>query len=152
MDIQEFDFEEFSGLFHSAVDEMYPMDKGALIIDPNKGMRIGDGEITRKQMKHIVEQRKAEGRSLQEITGIVDYIPCVIIDFDFEIRNHNGKYPGSVIRYKVFQEWEQGIAVVMDEQSKNTRKVITAYLCSPAKIYKIREKLNASAAGETPHS
>jgi len=138
--------------FHSYVEEMYAMEKGVLIINPDKGVRIGDSILTRKQLKHIVEQRKAEGKLADEIKEIIDYIPAAITEFDFEIPNPNPRYPESTIRYKVFQGWERGIAVVIDKKAKRGRDVITSYLCSPAKIFKIQKKLNASAAGETPHS
>jgi hypothetical protein len=131
---------------------MYPMEKGVLISDPNRGVRIGDSLITRKQIKHIVEQRKAEGKSIEEIKEIILDIPAAIMDFDFEVPNRNERYPGSLIRYKVFSGLERGIAVVVDKKVRRMRTVITAYLCSPAKIYKIKKKLDTSAAGETPHS
>ena len=139
-------------IFHSYVDEMYSMEKGVLIKNPYACTRIGDALLTRKQIKHIIEQRKTEGKSAEEIKEIIDHIPAAIMEFDFEILNSNPRYSGSSIRYKVFHESEQGIAVVLDKQAKDGRAVITSYLCSPAKIFKIQKKLHTSAAGETPHS
>jgi hypothetical protein len=98
--IQPFYFEKFYEILHAYVDEMYLLEKDALIVDPERGVKIGDDVLTRKQVKHIIEQRKAEGKSAKEIKEII----------------------------------------------------ITSYLCSPAKIFKIQKKLNTSAAGETPHS
>lgn len=149
--IHHFDFGAFYKIFHAYVDEMYPLEKGIFIIDPDKDFRIGDGMLTRKQIKHIVEQRKAEGKSADEIKEIIDHIPSVIFAADFELSNRNPKYPGSVMRFKYFQEWEKGLAVVMDQKKGAVRKVITAHLYSSKKILLLRKKLNTSAAGETPN-
>lgn len=147
-----FDFDKIRETLHSYVDEMYFLEKGVFVDDFEKAFRFGDGSLNRRQVKHIVEQRKAEMKSIEEIKEIFDYIPVAVAHFDFETPNHNPKYPGSVLRYKIFQELEKGIAVVMDKKKGGKRDIITAYLCSPKKIYLKQKKLNTSAAGETPHS
>jgi len=117
-------------LFHLYVDEMYPMKKGELIADPDRGFRVGDGLLTRKRIKHIVEQRKAEGKSADEIKEIIDHIPDVIAAPDLELPNRNQKYPDGIMRFKAFQEWERAVVVVMDRKKGVTRKIIIAHLYS----------------------
>src|ERR1700733_382571 len=145
-----FDLEKFSKTVYPYVDEMYRMEQGVLIIQPNKDVRISDALLTRKQIKHIVEQRKAEGKLIEEIKEIIEHIPAVVTAPDLELPNKNPKYPASVMRFKIFEEWERGLVVVMDRKKGATRKVITAHLYSRTRIRSLQEKLNASAAGETP--
>src|SRR5581483_9977148 len=82
---------------------MFNLEKGVPIAEPEQGIRIGDGFLTRKQVKHIVEQRKAEGKSLAEIKDLIDHIPATILECDFELSNRNLKYIGSIMRCKVFK-------------------------------------------------
>ena len=90
----------------------------------------------------MVEQRKAEGKSREEIKNIVCDIPSVILSLDFEIANQNKTYEGSVL-------WR---VVVMDKEVDGRRGLITAYPCRPAYAYFLLiEKLHTSAAGKTPH-
>jgi hypothetical protein len=146
------DFDKIRKTLRDYVDEMYFLEKGVFVDDFEQAFRFGDGSLNRRQVKHIIEQRRAEMKSIDEIKEIFDYIPVAVANFDFEMPNQNKKYPGSVLRFKIFQELERGIAVVMDKKKGNKRDIITAYLCSPKKIYLKQKKLNASAAGETPHS
>lgn len=147
-----FDSNEIRKILQGYIDEMYPMEKGEPIYNMEQSFRIHDGRLSRRHIKHIVEQRKSEGKSTAEIKEMFDYIPSVVADFDFEIPNHNKKYPESILRFKVFQEFERGVVVVMDKKECNKRDIITVYFCSPKKIYLKKKKLNATAAGETPHS
>jgi len=129
---------------------MYPMRKGIFVSRPNEAVTMKDGRLNRKQIKHIIEHRKAEKKSMAEIKAILDHIPETIADYDFEVMNLNPKYPGSVIRGKIFQE--RGIVVVLDRKIETIRDVITAYLCSPKHLRRLKnKKLHTSAAGETPH-
>jgi hypothetical protein len=52
----------------ACVDEMYPMEKGVFIDRPEEiVLQCGDGYLTRRQIKHIVENRKAERGSARDI-------------------------------------------------------------------------------------
>ena len=138
---------------HDAVDEMYCTRKGVFIQRSEERIEFGDACLSRKQTKHIIERRKNEGKSAIEIKDILDHVPRAVIDPDFEVPNTNPKYPGSVIRAKVFEGWERGVLVVLDKSSGGKRDIITAYLCNPKNAYLLKKKrLGTSAAGETPHS
>jgi hypothetical protein len=134
------------------VDEMYPMERGVFIADPQKTLLIGDCRISRRQIKYVVEQRKAEHKSLKEVIEIINLIPETISTSDFEGPNYSPKYPRSIIRAKVFSEWEQGMVVVLDQERAGARDLITAHLYSPDNMDALRKKLDTSAAGKTPHS
>jgi hypothetical protein len=129
--------------FRTCVWEMYHMEKGAFIFDPDKEIaRFGGCHITRRQVKHIIEQRKDEGKSAEEIVELLCLIPQATVNYNFEIPNRNLKYPGSVLRALVFPGKTSGIIVVLDKPMDGVRDVITALQ---------KKKLDTSAAGETPN-
>ena len=141
-------------ILHACVEEMYAIEKGMLIPRPEDiVLKYADSCLNRKQIKHIIEQRKAEGKSPEEIKQILDRVPSVIDHFDFEMLNPNQKYPGSILRVKVFKGAEQGIVAVMDAEINGQRDIITIYSCRPMFAYFLQlKKLHATAAGKTPHS
>jgi hypothetical protein len=143
--------DEIKKALHACVGEFYLLEKGAIIQDPNADIRIGDCRITRRQIKHVVEQRKAENKSLEEVAQVINLIPEVILKPDFEAQNYSQKYPGSVIRAKTFTTLDQAMVVVLDEKHKKFRDLITAHLYSPDKMDLLKKKLNITAAGKTPH-
>jgi hypothetical protein len=153
----EFNLRITQAALNACVDEMYGINKGMPILRPNEDVfRVGNVRATRKQIKHVIEQRKADGKSVEEIKKILSYLPAAIADFDFEIPNGNPKYPGSVMRIKVFKGWGYGLAIVLDrEMYRETcgkRDLITAYPHQPIFAYSLLlKKLNTSAAGKTPH-
>ena len=135
------------------VREMYSLGNGEHIVHPDKVIfQLKDIQITRKQIKHVIEQRKAEGKSADEIRCIISYIPKTIIDFDFEIINQNQKYAGSILRVKVFKKWGCGMVVAIDKEVDGRRDLITAYpYRSISAYFLLLKKLHTSAAGKTPH-
>lgn len=138
---------------NACVDEMFPMDKGIIIEYPNEEVfRIGDVRTTRKQIKHVIEQRKTDGKSIDEVKKIFAYLPIAIADSDFEILNPNQTYSESVMRVKMFKGWRHGIAIVLDKEINDWRDFITAYPQRPISAYfLLLKKLNTSTAGKTPH-
>lgn len=148
-----FDLEAIRKILHAHTEEMYIMERGVFIARPEEKIRFGDAILSRKQTKHIVEHRKSEGKTIADIKEVFDHLPQTVIDPDFEVPNLNPKYPESVVRVKVFAEWERSVVVVLDKKNNGTRDVITAYVCSPKHAYLLKKKrLYTSAAGETPHS
>lgn len=139
-------------ILEACVDEMCALEKGILIARPDEIiLQCGDGYMTRRQLKHIVEQRKAELLSPEEIKRLLDLAQQVITGFDFETYNKNPRYSGSIMRIKVFKNQERSIAVVMDQKTQGGRAVITAYTYKLVYAYfRLLEKLNASTAGKTP--
>jgi hypothetical protein len=145
---------ETENILNACVDEMYHLEKGIFIARPDEVIvRCGDGHITRRQVKHVIEQRKADGATPEEVKLILHHVPAVIIKPDFQVPNLNPRYPDSIIRVKVFKSWERGVITVLDREADNGRGLITAYSCRPTYAYFFQlKKLNASAAGKTPHS
>lgn len=140
-------------LLRACVDEMYGLDKGDHITDPDEVVfQLKNVYVTRKQIKHVIEQRKAEGRSLEEVREVVGNIPKTISNFDFEMVNSNQKYAGSVLQIKVFNKWERGMVVVLDKEMYGRKSLITAYPYRLVSSYfLLLKKLHTSAAGKTPH-
>ncbi len=151
MDSVNFHFDEIKKTLHTWVCEMYSMRKGAFVIDPDRVVQSIDVRFIRRAIKHIVEQRKAGGKSIPAIKEMLDSILSAMADFDFEIANPNVKYQKSVLRVKILNE-RRGIVVVLDRKIQNYREIITAHPCSA--VYAIRflkkKKLHTTAAGETP--
>ncbi|MGD1003788.1 MAG: hypothetical protein ABR884_04460 [Minisyncoccia bacterium] len=148
-----FDFNAAKEALCDCVREMYPLSKGERIVHPDKVIfRSKDIRTTRKQIKHVIEQRKAEGKSADEIRRIISYIPKTIIDFDFEIVNSNQKYAGSMLRVKVFKKWGCGMVAAIDKEVDGRKDLITAYPYRYISAYfLLLKKLHTSAAGKTPH-
>lgn len=144
---------DIKNILDACVDEMYGMEKGAFIARPDEAIPIGDGMLTRRQIKHIIEQRKAERKSAEEIKTVLALIPEAIVNPDFEVMNWNRAYRESIVRAKIFYETDRGVIVVMDRELRGKRNVITGYLCSPKRVSRIENKmLHTTAAGKTPDS
>ncbi len=144
---------DIKNILHACVDEMYNMEKGAFIARPDEALHVGDGLLTRRQIKHIIEQRKAERKSAEDVKQILAWVPEVITAFDFEMTNWNQSYQGSIVRAKIFHEHDRGLVVVMDKKEYDKRGVITAHEYSPKHLHLLqKKKLDTTAAGKTPHS
>jgi len=146
-----FHFNEIRKILRACVDEMYPMEKGMFVVNSNEIIQFLDVRFSRRVVKHIVEQRKADGKSIPEIKNMFDDVLLAIARFDFEMPNPNQRYPGSILRIKVLDE-RRGIVLVMDEQSRGGRDVVTAHPYRPVYIARLlkKKKLHTAAAGETP--
>lgn len=151
MDSTGFNFDEIRKILHAWVDEMYPLEKGCFISNTEKTVLMGDSSINRKQVKHIIKQRKADGRSLEEIKIVFEGLLGAVGDYNFEIQNTNQDHPGSVMRIRFFKERKGGIVVVMDRKIGNRREIITAFERNVSAIERLRKKLQESTPGETPH-
>jgi hypothetical protein len=149
----EFNARAIQIALNACVNEMYDTDKGMPILRPDEEIFcVRNVRATRKQVKHIIEQRKADGKSIEEIKMIIGYLPILITNPDFEIFNPNQTHPGSVMRVKMFKMWQYGVVVVLDREMNDLRDLITAYPQRPISVYfLLLKKLNTSAAGKTPH-
>ena len=140
----------FKKFVDTCVDEMYPMEKGVAIFDFQASFHIYDGRLSRRQIKHIIEQRKSEGKPKIEIKNLFYDIPETIMHADFEMPNTNLRYPGSIMRLKAFNTSRDGVIVILDKKTNQARDIITAFSRSSERISTMKKKLDASAAGETP--
>jgi hypothetical protein len=137
---------------YACVDEFYLLEKGVFIERPDEiVLQCWDGYMTRRKLKHIVEQRKEDHHPAEDIKRMLDDASIIVKNFDFETVNPNKKYPGSIIRVKVFKSRERGAIVVMDAPIYEKRPIITTYpYRSTFAYFLLLEKLHASAAGEAP--
>ena len=144
---------EYQDIFHRCVDEMYTIADGTKIERADEILlRFDEICITRKQIKHIIERRKTDGKSPHEIKQILDYLLNTVFEFDFETTNSTKKYPGSVCRIKVFKGWNRGMVLVVDGLKSGQRGLITAYPQRLLHCYTLLlKKLRTSTAGKTPH-
>ncbi len=144
---------EDADIFHYYVDEMYDLAAGTIIKYPERVIfRFGDVSVTRKQIKHVIEHRKADGKSAEEIKQILSYALRTIFEFDFEIKNPTSKYAESILRVKAFKAWNRAIVLVLDKEKEGQRGLITIY---PYRLlgayFLLLKKLHTSAVGKTPH-
>jgi len=143
---------EIRKILHKWVDEMYPMEIGTYISELEKRVAMGDGYLDRKQVKHVIEQRKEEGKTIEELKFLFDEVVRTMGRYDFETPNTNPRYPGSVMRIALLGEYGDGTVVVMDEKRGNVRKIITAFRRDAPGIKALKKKLQKSTPGETPLS
>lgn len=136
-------------IFNDWIDEMYQMEKGAPILRPNEELRFGDARITRKEAKHIIEQRKDEGKSPASIKKLFAYIPEAVMDPDLELPNPNPRHKRSTLRIKILAKGE-GIIAVVSKEKDGCKDIITAFTRDPRGIKRLNQKLQESASGETP--
>jgi len=146
-------FEEAKKILHAYTDEMYLLEKGAFVVDFEKAIVFEDGRLTRKQVKHIIEQRKAERRSSDAIKRLLYRALETLREPDFVLPNTNQRHPGSIMWVKFFEKEKMGVVVVMDAESQKRRDVITAFFRDAQGIRRLhKKKLQESASGETPRS
>ena len=119
---------------------MFPMPKGILIPQHTMALYFGDGRLTRRHIKHIVEQRTAEHKSADEIKHLLDLVPETIMHYQLGVENKNQKYPGSIVRARLIENSIDWIVVVMDAEVQKVRDVITAFKSGPGYIRALQNK------------
>ena len=55
--------ESFRKIIRTYVDEIYPLETNVSFPEPEKSLDFGDAYLTRKRIRHIIEERKKEGKS-----------------------------------------------------------------------------------------
>ncbi len=136
------------------IDEMYPMEKGVLIVNPDEKFEFSDVRFSRRGTKHVIEQRKADGKSAPEIKEVLKDALLAITRFDFSISNPNQRHLGSILRMRMLDE-DHGIVVVLDKEVGGRRDIITIHPCRPEYINILllkNKKLHTAATGEAPSS
>jgi len=90
----------------------------------------------------VIEQRRAEKISVDDMKQLLVGVLKTINEFDFEISNLNQlDYPRSTMRAKIFPEWKMGVVIVLDERDNGgNRQLITAFYCRPKRIVFMRKK------------
>lgn len=136
------DFRSACKILCECVDEFYPLKKGAFISESENFFLFSDVIIGRRSIKHVIEQRKAERVYPEDIKRLLNRVLMTINKFDFESSNPNQlDYPKSIMRAKIFSEWNKGIIIVLDKKdATGKRKFVTAFYCRPARIIFMRRK------------
>lgn len=109
------------------VKEFYLLEKGFIISDPYSGITIGNVFLSRKSIKHIVERRKDEGKSVEDILMIFERIPKVIEYPEFTINNDSLNYQNSIAQGVFFEELNRGIVIILSNFTQEKRHLITTY-------------------------
>jgi hypothetical protein len=117
---------EISKIF-DYVREFYLLEKGFIIPDLYSGIIVGHVFISRKSIKHIVERRKDEGKSLEDISVIFERIPKVIRCPEFIVKNDSSNYPNSIAQGVFFGELNRGIVVILSDFIQEKRHLVTVY-------------------------
>lgn len=111
----------------SAIEEMYPMKKGVFILDPEDKIQLSfDVSISRRALKHIIENRKDNTYSMNRIKNMIDRIPIALNQPDFDVLNTKNQKYNSFISGKIFSEEKEGLMIVYVIEGK-TKCVITAF-------------------------
>ena len=113
------------------VREFYVLEKGSSILDPYSGFTFGQVFISRKSIKHVVERRKDEEKSVAEILKIFERIQTVIKYPKFTIKNDSLNYPKSIAQGLFFKELNRGIIVILSDFIQEKRHLVTAYTKKP---------------------
>jgi len=136
------DFYTARRILFEYINEFYLLEKGAVIFEPDKPFIFNNVILRRRAIKHVIEQRKAERISPNEMKRLFTRILKTIDRFDMEIININqSDYPMSIMQTKIFPESEIGIVVVLDKHNDvGHRTFITAFYCRPERIVLMQKK------------
>lgn len=138
------DPEETVKQVHDAVDEFFTMAKGVEVNDNAKTISLAEGvSVSRKALKHIVESRKVDGMSGEDIKTLVAKVPEVLKSPDLNIPSpNNEKYQLST---KLYPQ-ENKATIVVHEPDGTIENVVTAYYKNQKKYKKYLGSLQGSAS------
>ncbi|HEU0081197.1 MAG TPA: hypothetical protein VFQ72_04250 [Candidatus Paceibacterota bacterium] len=123
-----------------AIKEMYPLDKGVLIARPIDDIRLGHRvSISRRALKHIIEERKADGYSLDKIYRLLVRVLRAVRRPGLIAKNLNKKYPNSIVFGRSFTLTKE-YAVVICEPEGESFRIINAFYRSKSKYDKLKAK------------
>ncbi len=111
----------------SWVKEFFGIEPKVEISEPTITLIFGDARLTRQQTKHIVEQRMAQGKTIEEINSIFERLPEVVKNSTLEYPNTSLKYPNSFRRARFYPELNKGVVVILDNKTGEIHDVITAF-------------------------
>lgn len=124
--------------FHSIIKEYFKMPIGFPIDEPAEVITtVGSIHFTRKTIKHLVDQRKKDGLSLEEIETLFKRISECYRAPDLRLSNHNKNYPLSALLVKFYPNEGRGLVIVYTLDVDNFF-VITAFYRSEKKILKLK--------------
>jgi len=118
----------------------FGLPKGLHILHPDANVRVAANVfLSRRSLKHIVEERKIDGYSLKKIKIMFCRIQKVLKNPELQILNTNQKYVGSFISGRLYQKNFEALLVIhITEQTK--QRVINAYYRPNSKFFKMKRK------------
>ncbi len=112
---------------NSLIAYYFGLPKGHRISHPNIKMFIDDAvRISRRAIKHIVEERRDDTYTIAQIQGMFTKILETVHNPDFSISNNNKKYPGSFMTVKSYQKLNNMLVVVQNKNSSGVA-IITVF-------------------------
>ena len=124
----------------SWIKEFFTTAPKTTISDPTSSFLFGDTRLTRQQVKHIVEQRVAEGKTAKEVSSMMERLPEVVQYPTLEYPNNSLKYPNSFRRARFYPELNKGIVVILDNKTGEIHDVITAFSNRPGTFRKLEAR------------
>ena len=102
-----------------SIDEFFPMRKGELIASPYEEIiLLANIKMRRIGLKHIVESRKEDGYSSEEIKNMLPRIPEVLGHPEVDVVNKNKRYPDSRIAGKAYVVEKRALLVLYQKQGQ----------------------------------
>ncbi len=124
--------------FLSIIRKYFEVPIGFLIDQPTEIITmVRSIHFTRKTIKHLVDQRKKDGLSLEEIETLFKRISECYRAPDLRLPNHNKNYPTSALLVKFYPNENRGLVVVYIMDADNFL-VITAFYRLEKKILKLK--------------
>jgi hypothetical protein len=130
-------------IINEYIEEFFPMRKGEFILNPTRMISFSPGIlISRKAIKHIVEQRSLIDRFDERAIKLLFQIARdAIMDPQIIAKNNNVKYPNSKLLGRFDSELNKGIMVVLEDAMERERSIITIF-CKEARQFRKMQKNN----------
>ncbi len=127
---------------NSYIDEFFSMGIGEKINNPNEKILFsGNIYISRRSLKHIVEQRSINDRlSIKEIKSLARDVRMMLATSKIVITSDNGKYPNSYIYGGFDIEINRGVISVIDCADREERFIITMFYKEAKQFLKLLKK------------
>ncbi len=101
------------------IEEFFPMRKGEMIYNPAEEILLAENiKIRRMGLKHIVESRREDGYSLEEIKNMMSRVIETMLSPGLDIANTNNKYPNSRIVGKLHLHEGRALLVIYQRDKK----------------------------------
>ena len=123
------------------IGEFYRLDSGEIIKNPSDHIYFSSNvRITRRGLKHILEERKTDRYSLGDIKIMFFRVKEVFASPDLWIKNTNEKYADSYISGKLYTEDKEALLIVHHCVDGVSVDIITMFYRSRRKFEKMLGK------------
>lgn len=114
------------------------MEDGAMIRDPEGSILIAKNiQFTRRSLKHFIESRTSQNRSLVDIRYLLERVGEVIDRPELKISNpKQSKHPGSLLLGRFYPQEGKAVMVVL-ESGKEKGSIISLHFRKKKDFYKL---------------